>query len=251
MLTYDDLDHFDERTMAGLFDPAVSVREQAQTQRRRERILACLHFCRDIPSGQLPADGMLTARKLLRRALRRHRREHGPAAEEMADFLESALAALGEPGGEAQEPIEVAALRHAVEREMEAAARTRSSTGTAVPALLEALARGDFEIGAGSDVASLQEAARKFNGSAEIEIQLRLDGGEFDSGSLARFRLSIACGLWRWSAQPGCCVALDGQEPISLAVDDELLPVMLAGLSVQGGRAITLWSAAVGLQAAS
>lgn len=245
MLTYDDLDHFDERTMAGLFDPAVAVQERAEAQRRRERILACLRFCRDIPSGQLSADGMQTARRLLRRALRRQHREPRPAPDGMADFLAGALAALGDAMERPEESIETAALRHAVEREMEIAAQARASAGTVVPDVLEALARGDFEISADSDVAALEEASRRFNASAGVDIRLHLDGGGFPAGAETSIRLTIACGLWRWTAQPGCSIALGGGDPVALAQDDELLPVMLAGLAVQGGRAISLWAGAV------
>lgn len=251
MLTYDDLDHFfDERVMAGLLDPALAPQESASARVRRERILACLHFCRGIPSEQLAADGMHTARRLLRRALRSHQRERRAVGAEALDFVMEALEVLGESQERQDESAAAAAVRHAVEREIEAAAQARSPAGSAVPRLLAALARGDFEMGTDTQVAALEEASRKFNGSAEVEFHFRLDGDSPDASGHAQVRLAIACSLWRWSALPGATVVIDGQAPVPLASDDELLPVMVAGLSAQNGRLITQWAAAVHGEAA-
>lgn len=244
MLTYDDLDHFDERTMAGLF-ASPDKEAEADTRKRRERILACLRFCRDAVAEDLSEGGLMIARRLLRRALRSQQRDHRAHTELVQDLLEDALAALGEHVRPAYEAAEVAALRHTVEREIEAAARARGAGETVVPALFELLARGDFYISPASDLARLDEAIGKFNGSAQVEIEFALDA---DLPAKARIRLAIACGLWRWSALPGATVAFDDGEEQPLPAGDALVPVLLAGLSLQSGRAITLWASAMQTQ---
>lgn len=248
MLTYDDLDHFDERTMAGLF-ALPGAEEQANALKRRERILACLRFCRDVAFEELPEAGLQTARRLLKRALRSQQRSRRSQPEIIEDFLAGALQALGETAGPSAEAAEVAALRHSVEREIEAAALARLHGDTRLPLLLETLAQGDFEIGAGSNLEALDEAIGKFSGQAEVDIELILDGDGYPAS--ARFHLAIACGLWRWSALDGCTIAFDDDAPLSLPANDALVPVLLAGLSVQGGRAVTFWAKAVHPQAVS
>lgn len=242
MLTYDDLDHFDSRTMAGLFDPAVALQEQAGTAMRRERILASLHFCRDVSTASLAAGGLEKGRRLLRRALRSQQRDRCPPPAERLAWLEGALLALGENPRRNEESPEIAALRHAVEREIESAARTRFGMRSAFPALLAALAQGDFEIGPASRVADLEEAGRRFGAVADIEVELLLDECE---AAAARIRLAVACGLWRWSLQEGGWVEFAGGEALPLAADDELPAVLLSGISVQGGRLLAQWAAAV------
>lgn len=242
MLTYDDLDHFDEQTMAGLF-ALHDGEEQANVLKRRERILACLRFCRDIAFEELPEAGVQTARRLLKRALRSQQRNRRMQPEAIEDFLENALRALGEPRSRDTEAAEVAALRHSVEREIESAAQARLHGETRLPLLLEALARGDFELSTGSRLGPLDEAIGKLNGRAEIELELILDSG--GCPTVARFHMAVACGLWRWSAQEGCSVAVDGEEALALPAGDVLVPALLAGVSAQGGRAIAIWAQAV------
>lgn len=242
MLTYDDLDHFDERTMAGLFGLA-DAEAKANALKRRERILACLRFCRDIPEEELGEAGLLTARRLIKRALRTGLRDCPQRAESLESLLAGALLALGDPPLPAYEAAEVAALRHAVEREIEAAARARVDTDTDAPFLLEILRRGDFAIGPASDLASLDEAIGKFGGNAEVDLELILDGDDHPAG--VHVRLGVACGFWRWSAPNGCSLAFADGNSLALPAYDALIPVLLAGLSVQSGRAITLWAKAV------
>jgi hypothetical protein len=245
MLTYDDLDHFDEKTMAGLF-ALQSAEEQSNAIKRRERILACLRFCRDVGFEELPEAGVHTARRLLKRALRNQQRSRRMQPELIEDFLQGALRALGEPCGRTEEAAEVAALRHSVEREIETAAVGRLHGATRAPILLDVLACGDFEISAESDLASLDEIVGKFNGRAEIDLELVLDGN--GSPDTARVHLVVACSLWHWSVLDGCSVTFDEAEPLSLHAGDELIPVLLAGVSAQGGRALAMWAQAVHAQ---
>lgn len=240
MLTYDDLDHFDERTMSGLFG-LPNPDDQANVHKRRERILACLRFCRDVTVEDLPEGGLHTARRLLRRALRSQQRDPRMRSEVIEEFLGDALQALGDASQPDAEPAEAAALRYSVEREIEANALLRAGNESVAPQVLETLARGDFRIGTGSRLAALDDALGKFNGSAVVELELVLDGGP----ACARARLAVACGLWRWAAQEGCSLALDGDETLPLPAGDALASVLLAGLAVQSGRAITLWARAV------
>lgn len=242
MLTYDDLDHFDEQTMAGLF-ALPGAEEQGNALKRRERILACLRFCRDVAFEDLPDAGVLTARRLLKRALRNQQRSRRAQPEVVEDFLLAALRALGEPCGRHEEAAEVAALRHSVEREIESAAQAHLRGDSRLPLLLEMLARGDFEIGTDSNLAPLDEALGRFNGLAVIDLVLLLDGA--GAPATARIHLPMACGLWRWTVREGCTVALDENMPLALPADDALIPALLAGMSLQGGRAITIWAQAV------
>lgn len=242
MLTYDDLDHFDEQTLTGLFALAGDD-EQGNALKRRERVLACLRFCRDVAFEDLPEAGVQTARRLLKRALRNQQRSRRSQPEVVEDFLLAALRALGEPCGRHEEAAEVAALRHSVEREIEAAAQARRHGGSRLPLLLETLARGDFEIGTDSNLAPLDEALGRFNGLAAIDLVLVLDGEGVPA--TARIHLPIACGLWRWTVREGCAVAFDEEMPQPLPADDALIPAVLAGVSLQGGRAITIWAQAV------
>lgn len=248
MLTYDDLDHFDEQTMARLF-ASHDAQEEAQVLKRRERILACLRFCRDVGFEELPEAGLQTARRLLKRALRCQQRSRRSQPEVIGDFLEGALRALGESGCRQEEAAEVAALRHLLEREIEAAALAHQHGDTRLPLLLEALALGQFEIGAESELGALDEALSKFNGRAEIDLEIILDGDSCPS--TARAHLVITCGLWRWSALDGCSVAFDDGDPLPLLVSDALLPVLLAGVATQGGRAATIWAKAMHAHPAS
>lgn len=239
MLTYDDLDHFDERTLARLFG-AADAKAPADILKRRKRIVACLRFCRDIREDELGEAGLLTARRLLKRALRTRQRERRGQAEGIEHLLADALRALGEPGGMAYEAAEVAALRHAVEREIQTAAQALVGADTGVRFLIEILARGDFAIGSNSDVAALDDAIGRFNGSAAVEIDLILDGD--DRPASVRVGFTIACGFWRWSAPQGCSLAFADGGSAVLPANDALVTVLLAGLSVQSGRAVTLWS---------
>lgn len=242
MLTYDDLDHFDEQALAGLFGLAGDD-GQGNALKRRERLLACLRFCRDVAFEDLPEAGVQTARRLLKRALRNQQRSRRAQPEVVEDFLLAALRALGEPCGRHEEAAEVAALRHSVEREIEAAAQARRQGGSRLPLLLETLARGDFEIGTDSNLAPLDEALGRFNGLAAIDLALVLDGEGVPA--TARIHLPIACGLWRWTVREGCTVAFDEDTPQPLPADDAIIPAVLAGVSLQGGRAITIWAQAV------
>lgn len=242
MLTYDDLDHFDEKTMAVLFS-RYGAQEQADVQKRRERILACLRFCRDVDFDELPEGGVQKARRLLKRALRSQQRNRRPQVDVIGDFLEAALRALGEPCCREEEAAEVAALRHSVEREIESAAQARLHAESRLPLLLETLACGDFELGKGSNLARLEDIIGKFNGQAEIDLEFVLDSDGYPS--VAHIHLPLACGLWRWSVLDGCSVAFDEDEPLQLPSGDALIPVLLAGVSAQGGRALAIWSQAV------
>jgi hypothetical protein len=244
MLTYDDLDHFDEPTLAGLFAQA-GDEGPGNAQKRRERILACLRFCRNVAFDDLPEAGVQTARRLLKRALRNQQRSRRSQPEVIGDFLEAALRALGEPCGRHEEAAEVAALRHSVEREIESAARARLHGDTRLPLLLETLARGDFEIGTDSNLAPLDEALGRFNRLAAVDLVLVLVLDGEAAPAMARIHLPIACGLWRWTVREGCSVAFDADTPLPLPADDALVPAVLAGLSLQGGRAIAIWAEAV------
>lgn len=240
MLTFDDLDHFDDRAVANLY--AVLGADAEDARQRRERLLACLRFCRDVAYETLPESGVLAARRLLKRALRSQQRNQHASPEAIEDFLAGALRALGSSGWRDEEGAEVAALRHLVEREIEAAACHRLHDVTRLPALLQSLARGDFEIGPDSDLAALEDLVGKFGGRAEIGLELILDGSGGPDHAVVR--LGIACGLWRWSAPQGGRITLDGGAPVTLAADDALVPVILAGVSAQGGRALSIWSQA-------
>lgn len=247
MLTYDDLDHFDEQAIAGLF-AMHSAEEQSNTLKRRERMLACLRFCRNVAFEELPDAGVQTARRLLKRALRSQQRSRRVQPEVIEDFLQGALRALGEPFGRMEEAAEVAALRHSVEREIESAAMAHLHGDTRVPILVDALACGDFEISADSNLASLDEIVGKFNGRADIDLEFILDGDSYPG--TARVHLSIASSLWRWTVLDGSNIALDDGKPLALPAADALIPIVLAGVSAQGGRALSIWAQAVHAQAA-
>lgn len=249
MLTYDDLDHFDDRSIAGLFADA-ALTESADARMRRERMLACLRFCRDVPSAELRDNGLGAARRLLRRAWRSQQRDRRLPPEVLAGTVENALHGLGELTRRPGESAEAASWRHAVEGAIEAAARDGAQAGTALPRLRDALARGEFELGADARLAPLEAALSKFGGASGVEIGIELTLDADGLPGRAYLDLVLACGLWRWSALAGCRIAFDGQETEALAADDGVVAILLAGLAVQNGRAITGWAKATGARQA-
>lgn len=242
MLTLDDLDHFSEPTMASLF-AAPAQQLDVNAAMRRERILACLGFCRDVPNDELAERALQAARRQLRTILRNARRNGALDPFELSQAIEAVLHGLGEAITCPDEPSGAATLRHAVEAEIQLAARNYAPADTSFPQLLDILVQGEFEIGASSNIVPLGEAIRAFNATGEIDIHLATDADTVQTP--VRVHLALRCGVWRWSAEEGCSIISGDQLPISVAPNDALVQTIMAGLALRGGRTICAWADAI------
>ena len=242
MLTLDDLDHFDDRSLVGLFADAV-LQDHGMAAKRREHMLACLRFCRGVPTQQLSDGGLLTARDELRGLLRSLQRGRRLQAEDLTMLLEGALESLGETGRLEGEPPAAAALRHALEGAIEAAAQSFAASPSRSPLLLDALAGGRFGLTAACRLAALEDSGGRFGSPAEIDVELALDGTDLPDG--VRVRLSIASRLWRWRATEDCAIAFEGEAPMPVPGEDGVVLALVGGLALQNGRSAAAWSRAL------
>lgn len=236
MLTLDDLEHFSDQSMAHLFTSGAS-RQDADKVARLGRILACLNACRDVPTENLGEGAIAKAGFQLRTALRGHRRNARLDPAVLAAALETALAVLGQPeaaaGCASGERLEM-------ESEIQTAAGRWTFEDTLDPELMGALARGEFEILSTSNLLPLKNVVGKFGGETHVDLDLVIDG--VGTPSVARVRLVLEGGLWRWSAQEGCCMSRDGHPAVFLPPDDAVVQALLAGVSLNGGRIALAWA---------
>lgn len=238
MLTLDDLDHFGEARHAPLF-PARSADADTDTAARLARILACLNFCREIPDDQLLAGGAGAARAHLRQAARAWRRKRIDG-DEFARALDAVGALLGVGLRHADESEQALALRSALEAAIEQAADD-DTKASADAELLACLARGDFDLMPSSELDALPSTS--FNRAVEVDVDFVAQtphGSEF-----VRVHLRLECGLWRWSANPGCCMSRNGAAAVFLDPDDGLVAALIAGLALRNGRPARDWADAL------
>lgn len=236
MLTLDDLEHFSDQSMAHLFTSATN-RQDADKVARLGRILACLTACRDIPTESLGDGAIAKAGFQLRTALRGQRRNPRIDPAILAAALESALAVLGQPETAAEC---ASGERLEMEAEIQTAAGRWTFEDTLDPELMGALARGEFEILPSSNLLALAGVVGKLGGGAQVDLDLAIDGAGLPS--LARVHLVLEGGLWRWSAQEGCCMSRDGHPAIFLPPDDAVVQALLAGVALNGGRIALAWA---------
>jgi hypothetical protein len=237
MLTLDDLEHFNDSSMAHLFAPSAG-RQDADTVARLARILACLNACRDIPTEELAEGALAQARFRLRTALRQQRRGQRPDPAVLLGAMEAALAAIGAPQAEELGPAE----RLQVEAEIQAVAARLADADSADPDLLRTLALGEFQILPSSELADLAEVVSKFGASARVDVDLAID--RVGPAHFVRVRLLLEGGLWRWTAQDGCCMSRNGEPAFFLPPDDAVVQALLAGLALRNGRTALAWAEA-------
>lgn len=240
MLTLDDLEHFSDASMAHLFAPSVN-QPDADKLARLARIIACLNTCREVDTHELVADGLLKARFQLKTALRKLRRGGRPDPAVLTEALEAALAALGQPGAASGGPAEAERLE--VEAEIQAAAGKLSVEEALDPELLGSLARGEFEIRPSSNFTALGEVVGKFGSTAQVDVDLAIDME--GPTHLVRVRLLLEGGLWRWTAQDGCCMSRNGDQAYFLPPEDAVVQALLSGLALRSGRTALAWAEAV------
>jgi len=243
MLTLDDLDHFNDCSMAPL-SARPPQRADAETLTRLARIVACLNFCRDIPNEELVEGGLHAARRTLKSVLRSEQRKRRLHPDELMGAFEGALLVLGEQVGRRTEPAHAASERHAVEAEIQTAAGKLVGEDTLDPQLMDSLARGEFEILPSSTVAPLTETIGKFAAAATIDVDLAVDSA--GPAHVVRVHLVVESGLWRWAAQHGCCMSRNGDPAAFMSPDDGVVQALLSGLALRNGRAILAWAEAVG-----
>lgn len=241
MLTLDDLEHFSDGRMAHLFAPAVN-QPDADKLARLARIIACLNTCRDVGTEELAEGGLAKARFHLRSALRKQRRGHRPDPAALAESVEAALLALGLALPDGARPG--TAERHEIESEIQAAAGKWTFEDALDPELMGSLARGEFEILPTSNLGGLAEMAGKFGGTCQIDVDLSLDME--GPSHVVRVRLIVEPGLWRWTAQEGCCMSRNGAPAFFLPPEDAVVQALLAGLSLRSGRPALAWAEAAG-----
>ena len=241
MLTFDDLDHFSNPSMAHLFAPATR-QPDVDTLARLTRIVACLGFCRDAANDELAEGGLIAARRALKSVLRGQQRNRRLHPDELARVLEGLLLALGDRTMRRGESPQAADERYAVEAEIQNAADGLISEETADLELLGALARGEFEMLPSSQLAELAGTLGRFSGAATVDIDLAVD----DAGpeQLVRVHLVIESGFWRWTAREGCCMSRNGDAAVLLPPDDGVVRALLAGLALRNGRAVVAWAEA-------
>ncbi len=242
MLTFDDLDHFDDRSAAQLFAPATQ-RVDADMLARRARILACLKFCRNISDRELVEGGLHTARRVLKSVRRSQQRKRRLDANELTAALEGMQLALGELQGAPAEPTDIAPERHAVEAEIQATAVKLMGTETCDADLMASLAQGEFEILPFSNSAPLTELIGRAAETVNIDVDLSVDGDA--ATEMVRVHLVVESGYWRWTAQEGCCMSRNGNPALFLLPDDGVVQAILSGLALRSGRAIAAWAKAV------
>ena len=242
MLTLDDLDHFDDRSIASLFADA-SLQDDGNAARRRERMLACLRFCRDMPTPELADGGLGRAREGLRGLVRGLRRGRRLQTEDLAMLLEDALECLGEESRRPGQPAETVLLRHALEGAIEAAAQSACGTPTQHPMLLDALARGQFELSSASRLASLEDGGGRFGSPADVDVELLLDGRTLPARVC--LSLEIASRLWRWQATDAGAIAFNEGPAELVPGDDGVVRAVVTGLALQNGRTVVSWSRAL------
>jgi hypothetical protein len=239
MLTLDDLEHFADRSMAHLFTPTAG-RPDADRVARLARIVACLNACRDVPTEELAEGALAQARFRLRGALRQQRRGRRPDAAALMEAMEAALETLrqGAPvqGDAAQDE------RLEVETEIQATAANSAHEGSADPELLGSLARGEFQLLPSSGLAPLAEVVGKFGARARVDLDLSID--QVGPAHFVRVRLEVEGGLWRWTAQDGCCMSRNGEPAFFLPPDDAVVQALLAGLALRNGRTALAWAEA-------
>lgn len=241
MLTLDDLEHFSDPSLTRLFSAGQRGKDP-DTVARISRILACLNACRDVPNSELREGGMVRARHHLKAALRNQRRSRRPDPEALLEALELALTALGGATSAPDEPQREDRLE--VEAEIQSAAGKWTYEDTLDPELMGSLARGEFEILPSSELTPLEDVAGKYGGSTRVNLDLILDTeGPSD---VVRVHLVIEGGLWRWSAQEGCCMSRNGDTVVFLPPEDAVVQALLAGLAVRSGRPALAWAEAVG-----
>jgi len=241
MLTLDDLDHFDDRSMVP--HPAPPTRPtDAETLTRLARIVACLNFCRDIPNEELVEGGLHAARRVLRSALRSEQRRRRLHQDELMSAFEGALLVLGENSARHGEPVHAAPERHAVEAEIQTAAAKLAGTDTVDPELMDSLARGEFEILPSSDFAALTQTIGRFTAPTSVDVDLAVDAA--GSAYLVRVHLIVESGFWRWTALGGCCMSRNGDPAVFMSPDDGVVQALLSGLALRSGRAIVAWAEA-------
>lgn len=245
MLTLDDLEHFSDRSMAHLFAPA-GGQPDADKLARLARIMACLNACRDMDTEALAEGAQVKARFHLLTALRKQRRSRRADPAALMEAVAAALEALGQDLPQEQGPG--VAERLEVEAEIQAAAGKWTYEDALDPELMGSLARGEFEILPSSNLEALAETAGKFGGSAQVDVDLALDME--GASHLVRVRLLVEAGLWRWSAQEGCCMSRNGAPAFFLPPQDAVVQALLAGLSLRSGRPALAWAEAVGAETA-
>ena len=241
MLTFDDLDHFDDRSMALRSAPSPQPTD-AETLRRLARIVACLNFCRDIPDEELVEGGLHAARRVLRSVLRSEQRRRRLPHDELMGAFEGALRVLGEKAARGGEPVDAAPERHAVEAEIQTVAGKLADKDTVDAQLMESLARGEFEILPSSDFATLTPTLGKFAAPCAVDVDLAVDGA--GPAHLVRVHLVVESGFWRWTALGGCCMSRNGDPAVSMLPDDGVVQALLSGLALRNGRAIAAWAEA-------
>lgn len=237
MLTLDDLEHFADSSMAHLFE-APSGRQDAERVARLARIVACLNTCRDVPTAELAEGALVKARFALRGALRQQSRGHRADPAALLAAVETALAALGEPGDLAAGPAE----RLELETEIQAAAARRADEDSLDPELLASLARGEFQILPSSELEALAEVVGSFGTTGQVDIDLSID--QPGPSHFVRVRMVLEGGLWRWTAREGCCMSKNGQPAFFLPPDDALVQSLLTGLALRNGRTALAWAEA-------
>lgn len=239
MLTLDDLEHFADASLAHLFAPPAG-RADADRVARLARIVACLNACRDVPTEELVDGALSQARFHLRSALRRQQRSRRPDAAALLAAVEDALTAMGEAE---EDGAAAAPERLEVEAEIEAAAARLADAESADPELLASLAQGEFRMLPSSDLAPLADMVGKFGAaSAQVDVDLTLD--QPGQAHFARVRLMLEGGLWRWTAQDGCCMSRNGMPAFFLPPDDPVVQALLAGLALRNGRTALAWAEA-------
>lgn len=243
MLTLDDLEHFNDRSLARLFAPG-SQKADANALARLARIVACLKFCRDVPDEELTEGGLLVARRALKSVLRSQQRKRRLDPGELMEVLVGALVALGERTEHDSEPAGAAHERHAVEAEIEAVAGKLADTETCDMGLMNSLTRGEFEILPTSNLATLTEGSGKFAGAVRIDVDLAVDSDA--AAHMVRVHLVVERGIWRWVAQEGCCMSRNGEPAVFLPPDDGVVQAILSGLALRSGRSIVAWAEAIG-----